>query len=124
MRDENEAARARNAELVRMQEESVSRQEQLRRSTEERVQHERRETERYKNQLEQENIRAKALAEAEGRIKEAKAMEKVNRENIGVRAEAETKKLLKLANATFDRLVRYTHISAHTLAYTYSIERR
>lgn len=104
MHDENEAARARNAELVRMQEESVSRQEQLRRSTEERVQSERRETERYKNQLEQESIRAKALAEAEGRIKEAKAMEKATRENIGVRVEAETKKMLKLVNTTFDRV--------------------
>ena len=104
MQDENEAARARNAELVRMQEESVSRQEQLRRATEERVQSERRETERYKNQLEQESIRARALAEAEGRIKEAKAMERANRENIGVRVEAETKKLLKLVNATFDRV--------------------
>lgn len=102
--DENEAARARNAELVRMQEESVTRQEQLRRSTEERIQTEKRETERYKNQLEQENIRAKALAEAEGRIKEAQATEKINRENIGVRAEAETKKLLQAINTTFDRI--------------------
>ena len=105
MQSENEAARARNAELVRMQEESVARQEQIRRATEERVQTERRETERYKNQLEQDSIRARALAEAEGRIKEAKATEQINRQNIVVRTEAEASKLLKAINTTFDRLV-------------------
>ena len=105
MQSENEAARARNAELVRMQEESVARQEQIRRATEERVQTERRETERYKNQLEQDSIRARALAEAEGRIKEAKATEQINRQNIVVRTEAEASKLLKAINTTFDRMV-------------------
>lgn len=94
---EHEQARSRNAELVTMQEEMTRRQEAIRRATEEKIQArppspptrppahthththmytdtqaERRMTEERKAALERETFRHKALAEAEGRMLEAR----------------------------------------------------
>ena len=49
---ENEAARARNAELVKMQEQAAERAEALRRDTEKKIQMEKRATEEFKAKLE------------------------------------------------------------------------
>nr|GEU39394.1 ATPase family AAA domain-containing protein 3-like [Tanacetum cinerariifolium] len=86
---ENEHHRARNQELVKMQEESSVRQEQARRATEEQIQAQRRQTEREKAEIERETIRVRAMAEAEGRAHEAKLAEDVNKRMLierGLRA--------------------------------------
>ena len=54
---ENEYHRAKNQELVNLQEESSIRQEQARRATEEKIQAQRRKTEREKAEIEHETIR-------------------------------------------------------------------
>ncbi|KAI6696102.1 hypothetical protein NL676_016221 [Syzygium grande] len=69
MQAENEYHRARNQELVKLQEESSIRQEQARRATEEQIQAQRRQTEREKAEIERETIRVRAMAEAEEREK-------------------------------------------------------
>ncbi|CAI7787753.1 unnamed protein product [Closterium sp. NIES-54] len=65
MQAEHEAQRARNAELVKMQEESGVRQEQIRRATEEEIQQQKRQTELEMAAIERETLKQKALAEAE-----------------------------------------------------------
>ncbi|RWW55726.1 hypothetical protein BHE74_00037605 [Ensete ventricosum] len=101
---EHESQRARNQELVKMQEESSIRQEQIRRATEEQIQAQRRQTEREKAELERETIRVRALAEAEGRAHEAKLAEDVNRRMLIERANAEREKWISAINTTFDHI--------------------
>ncbi|KAF3958992.1 hypothetical protein CMV_016153 [Castanea mollissima] len=72
MQAKNVLYRARNQELVKLQEESSVRQEQARRATEEQIQAQRRQTEREKAEMEREMIRVRAMAEAERRAHEAK----------------------------------------------------
>ena len=96
MQSENEAARARNAELVKMQESAAERAEALRRDTEKKIQMERRATEEFKARLEQENLRAKAIAEAEGRTLENRQNEDVIRRQMLAKVEAETTKAVKV----------------------------
>ena len=100
---EHEQARERNAETVRMQEVVSERQEALRRATEEKIQQERRATEAMKGEIERETLRAKALADAEGRAAEARANEDVNRRLMVTRVEAETAKAVQLLNAAAQR---------------------
>ncbi|XP_027354613.1 ATPase family AAA domain-containing protein 3 isoform X1 [Abrus precatorius] len=101
---ENEYQRARNQELVKMQEESSIRQEQARRATEEQIQAQRRQTEREKAEIERETIRVRAMAEAEGRAHEAKLAEEVNRRMLVDRANAEREKWVAAINTTFDHI--------------------
>lgn len=101
---ENEYQRARNQELVKLQEESSIRQEQARRATEEQIQAQRRQTEREKAEIERETIKVRAMAEAEGRAHEAKLAEDVNRRILVDRANAEREKLLAAINTTFDHI--------------------
>ena len=93
---EHEQTRQRNAEMVRMQEEASQRQESLRRQTEESIQRSRRETDRQKAEHEREIVRAKSIAEAEGRIAENRANEDVIRRQMLARVEAETDKAMAL----------------------------
>ena len=86
--------------MVKLQEEGVERQEAIKRATEEKIQRERRETERYRAELERENLRAKAIAEAEGRIAENRKNEDVIRRQMMARVTAETDKAVKLVNET------------------------
>lgn len=104
MQAENEHQRARNQELVKMQEESSIRQEQARRATEEQIQAQRRQTEREKAEIERETIRVRAMAEAEGRAHEAKLAEDVNRRMLVERASAEREKWVAAINTTFDHI--------------------
>lgn len=110
---ENEAQRTRNQELVRMQEESAIRREGARRATEEEIQAQRRQTEREKAEIERETIRVKAMAEAEGRARESKLSEDVNRRMLVDRANAEREKWVSAINTTFD------HIGGLTLVTQY-----
>ncbi|XP_030533070.1 ATPase family AAA domain-containing protein 3 [Rhodamnia argentea] len=104
MQGENEYHRARNQELVKLQEESSIRQEQARRATEEQIQAQRRQTEREKAEIERETIKVRAMAEAEGRAHEAKLAEEVNRRILVDRANAEREKWVAAINATFDHI--------------------
>ena len=101
---ENEHQRARNQELVKMQEESSIRQEQARRATEEQIQAQRRQTEREKAEIERETIRVRAMAEAEGRAHEKRLAEEVDRRMLLERASAEKAKWVAAINATFDHI--------------------
>ncbi|KAK2972856.1 hypothetical protein RJ640_028384 [Escallonia rubra] len=101
---ENEHQRARNQELVKMQEDSANRLEQTRRATEEQIQAQRRQTEREKAEMERETIRVRAMAEAEGRAHEAKLAEDVNRRMLVERASAEREKWVAAINTTFDHI--------------------
>ena len=101
---ENEYQRARNQELVKLQEESSIRQEQARRATEEQIQAQRRQTEREKAEIERETIRVRAMAEAEGRAHEAKLAEDINRRILVDRANAEREKWVAAINTTFDHI--------------------
>ena len=101
---ENEHQRARNQELVKMQEESSMRQEAARRATEEQIQAQRRQTEREKAEIERETIRVRSMAEAEGRAHEAKLAEDVNRRMLVERANAEREKWVAAINTTFDHI--------------------
>lgn len=101
---ENELQRARNQELVKLQEESSIRQEQVRRATEEQIQAQRRQTEKEKAEIERETIRVRAIAEAEGRAHEAKLGEEVNRRILVDRANAEREKWVAAINTTFDHI--------------------
>ncbi|OMP01529.1 hypothetical protein COLO4_11802 [Corchorus olitorius] len=101
---ENEFQRARNQELVKLQEDSAIRQEQARRATEEQIQAQRRQTEREKAEIERETIRVRAMAEAEGRAHEAKLAEDVNRRILVDRANAEREKWVAAINTTFEHI--------------------
>lgn len=100
MATEHEQRRQRNAEMVKLQEEGIERQEAMKRATEEKIQRERRETERYRAELERENLRAKAIAEAEGRIAENRKNEDVIRRQMIAKVTAETDKAVKLVQET------------------------
>eukprot|EP00897_Mesotaenium_endlicherianum_P006693 jgi/Mesen1/6051/ME000308S05241 len=104
MQADHEAQRARNVELVRLQEESAQKQEMSRRATEEQVQAQRRQTERERAELERETLRVKAMAEAEARAHEARLSEDVNRKMMLERAGAERDKLLAAINTTFAQI--------------------
>lgn len=101
---EHEANRQRNQELVRMQEESAVRQEQIRRNTEEQIQAQRLQTKKETAEIERETIRVKAMAEAEGRAHEAKMAEDVNRRLLVERASAEKDKLLAAIDTAFHHI--------------------
>lgn len=115
MQAENEHQRARNQELVKMQEESAMKQEAARRATEEQIQAQRRQTEREKAEIERETIRVRALAEAEGRAHEAKLAEDVNRRMLVERANAEREKWVAAINTTFDHIGGFSLIIINLL---------
>jgi ATPase family AAA domain-containing protein 3A/B len=87
-----------------MQEDVTQRQEAMRQATEEKVQAARRQTDAMKAELERENMRAKALADAEGRAAEARANEDVTRRLLVSRVEAETSKAVAVIQAAATNL--------------------
>ncbi|KAL3143353.1 hypothetical protein ABBQ38_002187 [Trebouxia sp. C0009 RCD-2024] len=101
---EHHKYRERNQELVAMQEESNRNQQSEKRRIQEQIEGERRATEKYKANLEKEVEREKALAEAEGRIRENRQNEDVNRRAMQLRLEEERKKLVEAINTTFTNL--------------------
>ncbi|GBG60230.1 hypothetical protein CBR_g3473 [Chara braunii] len=104
MQADHEAQRARNAELVKMQEESAQKQEAIRRMTEEQIQQQRRATEREKAELERETLRMKAMADAEARAHEARLSEDINRRRLIEKANLEKDKWIAAINTTFSHI--------------------
>ncbi|XP_062219996.1 uncharacterized protein LOC133919579 [Phragmites australis] len=104
MQAEHEAQRVRNQELVKMQEESAIKQEQIRRAIEEQIQAQRIQAEREKAAIDRETTRLKALAEAEGKSREKILSEDVDRRMLVERAKAEREKWTQVINATFDHI--------------------
>ncbi|XP_066332313.1 uncharacterized protein [Miscanthus floridulus] len=101
---EHEAQRLRNQELVKMQEESGIRLEQIRRATEEQIQEQRRQTERHRANLEQATLSKKAMAEAEGRILVTKQTEDVKRRLLLEEINADREKWIQVINTTFEHI--------------------
>lgn len=101
---EHEKQRARNVELVRLQEESAARQEQQRASIAAQVEAERRATEKYKAELEKAVQRERALAEAEGRTAERRANEDIYRRELALKLEEDRKRVVEAINTTFGNL--------------------
>ncbi|EXB59097.1 ATPase family AAA domain-containing protein 3 [Morus notabilis] len=104
MQTDHEAQRRHNVELVKMQEESSVRKEHARRATEEQIQAQQRETEKERAEIERETIRVKAMAEAEGRVHEAKLTEDHNRRMLIERMSGEKEKWLAAINTTFSHI--------------------
>mmetsp|Transcript_9857 Transcript_9857/g.18579 ORF Transcript_9857/g.18579 Transcript_9857/m.18579 type:complete len:583 (-) Transcript_9857:273-2021(-) len=104
MEAEHEQNRERNAELVSMQEESSKRQEVHRRVVEEQIQSERKKGAEQMAEIERETLRQKSLFEAEGRVKENRENEDVNRRQMLVRLKAEQEKALSVVNAVFNNV--------------------
>jgi ATPase family AAA domain-containing protein 3A/B len=84
--ESHERERQRNAELVSMQEQSKKRIEGEKLAIEQRIQEERRATEAYRLEKEKEQIKLKALAEAEGRTKERRQNEDIFRRELLLKA--------------------------------------
>ncbi|XP_068634958.1 uncharacterized protein [Aristolochia californica] len=104
MRDEHEHQRRRNRELVQLQEESNKQLEQTKRATEEHIQAQRQKTEQQKAEIERETIRDRIIAEAEGRAREAKLAEDVNKRMLTERLKGEKEKLIEAINTTFEHI--------------------
>jgi ATPase family AAA domain-containing protein 3A/B len=101
---EHEKQRARNAELVALQEESGRRQEEQRAAVAAQIEAERRATERYKSDLEKGVQRERALAEAEGRTAERRANEDIARRELALKLEEDRKRLVEGINSVFANL--------------------
>lgn len=101
---EHELQRRRNAELVHLQEESAKAKERERLVIEQQIQAERRAAEQYKAELDKQVQREKALAEAEGRIKEQRENEDVNRRIMMLQYQEQTKLVLQAIGSTFKQL--------------------
>ncbi|KQK00873.1 ATPase family AAA domain-containing protein 3C [Brachypodium distachyon] len=101
---ENETQRARNQELVKMQEDSAIRVEQLRRQIEEEIHETRRKTDKAKALIDQETAERKSKADAEGRALEKKLSEEVDRRMFLEKANAEREKWVQAINITFEHI--------------------
>ncbi|GFY86396.1 AAA-type ATPase family protein [Actinidia rufa] len=95
---DHESQRRHNAELVRMQEESLhSKRTSKKGQLKEQIHAQQRQMEQERAEIEHETIRVKAMAEAEGRAHEAKLTEDHNRKNAyrkGIRVLTDRNKLL------------------------------
>lgn len=101
---EHEKQRARNAELVALQDESHRRQEAERAQIAAQIEAERRATEAYKAGLEKEVQRERALAEAEGRTAERRANADLYRSELAQKLEEERRRLVEGINTVFGNL--------------------
>ncbi|GJN21934.1 hypothetical protein PR202_gb09458 [Eleusine coracana subsp. coracana] len=104
MQAEHEAQRARNQELVKMQEESGIRLENIRRRIEEEIQAQRRKTEEEIANIDRETTRQKAFAEAEAKALEKKASLEVTRRLLIDQLTADREKWVQVINTTFDHI--------------------
>uniref|UniRef100_A0A0D9VJT8 AAA+ ATPase domain-containing protein n=1 Tax=Leersia perrieri TaxID=77586 RepID=A0A0D9VJT8_9ORYZ len=104
MQADHEAQRMRNQELVKMQEESAMKQEQMRRAIEEQIQEERRKTDIGKAKLDRDTIRQKLMAEAEAKVHEKKLSEDIDRRLLIDKAKADKEKWVEVINTTFEHI--------------------
>ena len=100
----HEKERQRNAEMVALQEQSKKRIEGEKLAIEQRIQEERRATEAYRIKMEKEQIRIKALAEAEGRTEEHRKNEDIFRRELLLKAKEERNKAVQVAKAVLTSL--------------------
>lgn len=101
---EHELQRQRNGELVALQEQAAARKEAERLRIEQQIQAERRAADQHAAELQKDVERAKKLAEAEGRIKENRENEDVNRRAALLKYQEETRKAIESINAIFTHL--------------------
>lgn len=104
MMADHELQRQRNAELAKLQEEASARADAERLRVEQQIQAERRAAEQYAADLQKQVQREKALAEAEGRIKEARDNEDVNRRAALLKYQEEARKAIESINAVMGHL--------------------
>ncbi|WCJ24923.1 AAA-type ATPase family protein [Euphorbia peplus] len=104
MQTDHEAQRRNNIELVKMQEDSSTRKEQARRATEEQIQAQQRQTNKEKAEIDQETGRVKAMAEAEGRVQEAKLTEDYTRRMLVEKINGEKDKWVTAINTAFSHI--------------------
>ncbi|KAF6259265.1 hypothetical protein COO60DRAFT_1514012 [Scenedesmus sp. NREL 46B-D3] len=97
---EHELQRQRNGEMVSLQEQAAARKEAERLRIEQQIQAERRAADQYAKDVE----RSKSLAEAEGRIKENRENEDVNRRAALLKYQEETRKAIESINAVMSHL--------------------
>ncbi|QDZ21733.1 AAA domain-containing ATPase [Chloropicon primus] len=102
--ESHEKERQRNAEMVALQEQSKKRIEAEKLAIEQRIQEERRATEAYRIKMEKEQIRMKALAEAEGRTQEHRANEDIFRRELLLKMKEERNKAVQVAKAVLTSL--------------------
>ena len=84
-----------------MQNQAAAERERMRRQTEMEIQEERRRTDERRAALERENMKARALAEAEGRIKEQRANEDIFARQIELRGEQQRQLWREAIETTF-----------------------
>ena len=101
---ESEQKRARNQELVKMQEDSSIKLQQARRAIEEQIQANLMQTEAEIAEIDRKTIKVKAEAEAEADALVIKQTEDVRRRKIYNDAKMETEKWVASINATFDHI--------------------
>jgi len=101
---DHELQRQRNAELVKLQEDAHARQEAERLRVEQQIQAERRAAEQYAANLRGQIEREKALGEAEGRAKEARENEDINRRAALLRYQEEARKAVDVINSVMGHL--------------------
>lgn len=101
MEEEDRKAKKRNEELVEMQNRAQAQREALRRKTEQEIQEERRRTDERRAALERENMKARALAEAEGRIREQRENEEIFARQIQLKGEERRKQIKDAIHTTF-----------------------
>mmetsp|Transcript_7428 Transcript_7428/g.21454 ORF Transcript_7428/g.21454 Transcript_7428/m.21454 type:complete len:430 (+) Transcript_7428:51-1340(+) len=90
--------------MVALQEQSKKRIEAEKLAIEQRIQEERRATEAYRIKMEKEQIRMKALAEAEGRTQEHRANEDIFRRELLLKMKEERNKAVQVAKAVLTSL--------------------
>lgn len=107
LREEDRLARKRNADMVAMQNQAAADREKMRRQTEMEIQEERRKTDERRAVLERENMKVRAMAEAEGRIREMRENEDVYARQIQLRGEQTRIQIKEAIETTFSSLGAY-----------------
>ncbi|KAG1677962.1 hypothetical protein FOA52_001380 [Chlamydomonas sp. UWO 241] len=104
MMADHELQRQRLAEGAKLQEEANARQEGERLRIEQQIQAERRAAEQYAADMQKQVQKERAQSEAEGRIRENRENEDVNRRAALLKFQEETKKAVESINAVFSHL--------------------
>lgn len=104
MQAENEWHKARNQELVKMQEESALRLQAARQATEQQIQAQRLQTEREKAKILRENIQSEQEAKARANALHKQLTEDLSKRELIDRAKLEQEKWVAAINTTFEHI--------------------
>lgn len=102
--EEDRRQRARDADKVKLMAQQDAKREALRRATDEKIQEERRKTDEFRARLERENMKARAIAEAEGRIREQRENEDVFKRQAITRGEQDRLRVKEAIDSTFSNI--------------------